>query len=288
MDGKGWGTGLTIKEILALEVAKTLNIDEYLFLMEQGDLPSLLGAARLFFSEELELPLPVARRGPFAALLCEAVLKGDQSRMSGDAIRHLKEYDCAETTELLRRLATGEISAASEGFPKDFPQARVAAALILAHRKVPGALEIITALAALPNLSEVDRESLNVSRVLLGEQVQLTKELFELNTYISYDALKALEGQGDKAALALIIEGAVNHDWALVREEAIFTVERMTGEKWYVPEHEMPEEVRAMEDFQRSQHYGRQVAEWWKEHRETFEFPGNAAPKPVDQKEKAR
>jgi hypothetical protein len=137
-------------------------------------------------------------------------------------------------------------------------------------------------------LSEVDRQSLKVSRILIGEQMRLTKDLFKLNTYLSYDALKALEGQRDKAALDLIIEGAANHDWALVREEAIFAVERMTGEEWYVPEHEMPEDVRAMEDFQRSQHYGRQVAEWWKDHRETFEFPGKATPRPVGQKEKAR
>jgi hypothetical protein len=128
MNGEGWRSGLTIEETLALEVAKTLSPDEYLFVTEQVDLPALLGAARLFFSEELVQPLPAERRGPVAARLCEAVLKGDQSRMSGDAVRHLKKYDCAETSALLIRLAAGEISAASEGFPKEFPQARVAAA----------------------------------------------------------------------------------------------------------------------------------------------------------------
>ena len=270
----------SIREALALDSAFMLGAEEFLFLVEQEDQLALLGAARLFFFEDFDDLLPKAQRGPIAARLCEAVLKGDHAHNAGDAVRYLKRYDCPETTELLTRLASGEVSAASESldFEKD-PQTRVAAALILARRQLPATPALIMSLEKLPELRAIDREALKVSRALLGENGLLTKEVFQLDSYISYDALRALEAQRDKAALEAIIEGAVAHRYAGVREEGILAVERMTGKRWNKSEDEMSEEEREMFDFRLSEHYAKQVAAWWEANRESFSLPEKDASK---------
>ncbi|MCB1091382.1 MAG: hypothetical protein KDL87_07620 [Verrucomicrobiae bacterium] len=275
----------SIREALVLDAARAINAEEFLFLVEQGDQLAHLGAARLFFFEDFADLLPSDQRGAIAARLCEAVLKGDHAYNSDIAVSSLTSYDCPETTKLLTRLAFGELAAATESSNRERdPQARVAAALILARQKPPTMPAIVDSLSRLPNLSEVDREALKISRALCGEKGLLPKELFELDSFVSYDALRALEEQGDKAALATIIEGAVSHDWAGVREEGIFAVERMTGRRWYQSQEEMTAEVRGMEDYQRSLHYAKQVTAWWEDNRDSFELPDKNAGNRTDEK----
>ncbi len=254
----------TSREQLALECVKNLNAAEFAAVLESQDDTILLGAARLFFFERLADVLPNDKRGPQAARLCEVVLRLDQSDNADNAIRALGRFPCAETTTLLERLAASEIVVKQSKSPyKDEPMPQAAACLLLARAGSNNVGKLIKKVEASPKLDKMDKAALQVARSFNGEGGILDKSVFEVSSYaVGFGALATLEKERTKAALDAIIEGGTEHPWAAVQEEAILTVQRMTGQKW------CKDEKR-----ERASWYCDEVQEWWNKNRESFQFP---------------
>jgi hypothetical protein len=249
---------------LALECARTLNAAEFDTVLQSKDDIILLGAARLFFFEQLSELLPEEQRGPQAARLCEVVIHRDKSGNVDNALRYLGELPCAETPALLERLAAGEITVNERDTDnKTEPAPQAAACLLLARSDSKKTSKLIEKVAALPNLDDIDKAALKVARSLNGERGVLDKSIFKVNSgTVGFGALTALEKEGDTAALDAIIEGATKHFWAAVRIESVLAVERMTGQKW----------CKGGEN-ERADWYTDEVQAWWKKNRDTFQLP---------------
>lgn len=257
-EGAGTGSWSTSssREQLVLQVSESLTEDEFRTIAGHPDPIVRLGAARLFFFEAAYRKLPQAERAPTAANLCRTTLDFDRCGNADIAIRALKRYPCKESTQLLEELAGGEL----ELIPitrswKHEPAPRFAGCVILAYTDSPKTSGFIEALEKESGLDEFDSAALKVARALLGDIEILDETIFEPNSYtIGCGALDALERDGGKAAVELVIMAGTKHSWAAVRDDAVDTAARMTGQKWNSDERKSAEEARA----------------WWAANRDTY------------------
>ena len=256
----GWSVSSS-REQLVLECAKTLKSEDFQKVLESSDDQVLAGAARLFFFEDLAEIVPKAKRGPSAAKLCEVVLRRDRCGNADAAVRALGSFPCAETTRLLETLARGEIPVQAQARRrKDEPSPRAAACLLLARASAANAADLIKTVENHGKLDEIDTAALRIARSLRGERGQLKEAVFKINSYtVGFGALAALEKEGGKEALDAIISGGTMHSWAAVREEAVLTVERMTGKKWF-----------RNQENERAEWHGKEIREWWQKNRDTY------------------
>lgn len=262
LEWEGSWTRTTAREELVLECARTLKADDFQEVLQSKDEETLLGAARLFFFEDLSDLLPKATQGPQAARLAEVVLRRDHGDNVESAVRCLRSFPCPETTALLEQLAGGEIKLQPQNNEfKDEPIPSAAACVLLASAKSDKVGELVKKIEATGELDDFDRAALKVARSLSGERGLLDKSIFELKSgTIGFYALEALEREGGKAALDAVIMGGTDHMWAAVRQEAVLATERMTGKKWCKGgKNERPD------------WYCDEVQAWWKENRETYE-----------------
>ena len=260
--GEGsWSTS-SLREQLVLECGRSLTTDAFRAAIASEDQVVLVGAARLFFFEQLGTLLPEKERGPAAAKLCESVIRTDKCGNSDSAVRALGHHPCPESTATLRRLAGGELQP-HVGHPeyKDEPSARVAACLMLAKFGTDDLVELIKRAEAVEDLDQFDRAGLKVARSLAGERGILDGAIFSVDSYtIAFGALEALEREGGQTALDAIILHGTEHSWAAVREESVLTTERMTGKKWYQGKKN-----------ERAEWHAKDIRQWWKENRDAYE-----------------
>lgn len=222
------------REQLALLIAQNLSLDELRGITSSTDPIILSGAARLFFSEGLGRLFPEEERAQTAAKLFGIVLEFDRCDNAEYTIRTMKYFPCPETIRLLEQLATSEIEITiSDSSYREDPSPAISACLTLAYMDAPMTLQLIQEVEQSPDLNEFDPAALKVARALLGEEGILDASVFEPNSYaIGYGALEALERGGGKEALELIIMAGTDHNWGAVREAALETAERMTGQYW--------------------------------------------------------
>lgn len=254
VDGSGgsWSSS-TSRDQLALECGRSLAAEELLAVADSNDVTAQVGAARLFFFEEMDQTLPPDQRGPVAARLAEATLRADLAGNGDIAIRRLGKYPCPETIDFLERLAGGMVPY-HEADPKfkDEPSPRAAACLILAQTDSRDLAKRLADLEHLP-LDTLDRAALRVARSFCGEKGLLNASIFEIESYtIGFGALLALEREGGTTAIDAVIHGGTKHSWAAVRAEAVLTAERMTGQKWV---------TGGSKD--RADFHDEEVREWW-------------------------
>lgn len=76
---------------------------------------------------------------------------------------------------------------------------------------------------------------------------------------IGHAALKAIEGFQGREGMDILMDPALDHFFASVREEAVLVAERLTGQRWYL---RRPNE--------RADWHIKEVKEWWKQYRESF------------------
>ncbi len=222
------------------------------------------GAARLFFRYEYHGKVPwVLRDGVAPALLRNAVER-DLPMHAIFAIRRSGDIGSAGISKTLREIAAGKIAPLTPArlkMPDEEPSLRHLAALVLARRGDAEAARLVKELAALPELSKQDQAALSISRCFLGERDTIQAGMFELNSWsIGYFGIAALEQQGDKAALEEIINGPLPASWALVNQEAVHAIQRMTGKVWHRA-HPYENEVWYIKD----------IREWWATARDTWE-----------------
>lgn len=250
------------REQLVLECAKSLSGEEFVKVLQSSDEVVLAGAARLFFFEKLSSLLLRDKRGPFAAKLCEAVVRVDGSRNADIAVRALRQFPCAETTVLLERLASGEIPTAQRvTHYKDEPSPLASACMLLAQAESPKSREYVEKAEASPNLDKFDRAALRIAKSFSGERGLIDKSIFELDSYtIGFGALAALEKEGGRGALDVVITGGTRHNWGAVKEEAVLTAQRMAGRKLF-----SELDSKGARDW-----HVKEVQEWWEKNRETY------------------
>ncbi len=224
----------------------------------------LVGAARLFFFEQLAALLPKEHRGSCAAKLCRVVLRRDRCGNAGRAVRALGSFPCPETVALLEQVAGGRISTeARSTYHKDEPSLRSAACLILAKLGSENVEGLIKAVEQSGDIDTIDKAALRIARSFTGERGLLDKEVFEIDSYtVGFGALAALEREGGRNALDVIIMGGTTHGWAAIREEAVLTVERMTGQRWY--QHQ---------ENERAEWHGKDIRQWWQANRDSYTVP---------------
>ena len=263
--GLGSWSASSPREQLALEVAGTLSGVDFQSVLESTDTLVLLGAARLFFFERMAERISESQRGGYAAKLCHIVVEHDKSDNAVSAIRRLRSYpESEECHSLLEEVAMGKVAAQFERSHYDNePGAQTAACVVLAELGNRRGGEIARSLKGKNDLTQYDQAALEVARTLSGERDILSKDVFELNSYIiGYGALMALENERSKKALDLVISGGTRHSWAAVREEAVLTAERLSGKRW------SSKDTRG-----RAELHAEEVRQWWEANRETFEFP---------------
>ena len=260
-----WGCSSS-KEQLVLMCGKSLKGATFQKLLESGDEEILLGAARLFFFENLDASLSVDQRGPAAAKLCAAVLRSDH-RANGDlALRGVGHYPGSETSTLLEQVALGQISWNPLSHDKEDPSPPAAACLLLARTGAPGTRDCIRKVESAGKPDACDKAALLIAHSFAGERGLLDKSIFAIDSYtIGFGALAALEKEGGPAALDAVIVGGTAHHWAAVSQEAVLTVERMSGKKW----------VKNLKN-ERPDWYVKDIQEWWKQNRSSFMEKGAA------------
>ena len=252
------------KEGLVLHAASALKAPEFRQALDHEDSTVLLGAARLFFFESLARLLPEEERPDYAVKLCTAVLLHDRAGSTASALRLLRRYPSDAVTGLLERVVTGELeSTAERDYWDDEPAARYASLVFLASAD-PERAEPYLPLLAQTNPSEAgDRAAIEIARTLCGESGVLDGSVFELSSYTTgLGALEALAKEGTKRALDVIITAGTEGSYAAVREEAVLTVERMTGKQWY-----------RGRKHERAEWHGKDIRTWWEDHRDTFVMP---------------
>jgi hypothetical protein len=113
-----------------------------------------------------------------------------------------------------------------------------------------------------------NQAALAIARGFLGEHDSIRPEHFKLRSFqLEYAGLAALERQEDKTALEVVIAGGLEHSRALVNQEAVHVVQRMTGLIWY---HAQPYENEVW--------YGKDIRAWWQTAKAAWQPPAPGTP----------
>lgn len=237
-----------------------------------SDPQTAVGAARLYFGEKYYQKLPAVMNDSLAPRLLRIAVQRDSISAAGAAIDAAGNMAALSISEALREIASGRIvpEAPSRQKPQDHTKRwnieldlRFRAALMLARRGDAEARRIVDQLAALPEISKPNQYALGISRCFLGERNSIPRETFEVDCWVlSYMAIAALEKQGDKDALHMLITSGTQPFAALVRGAAIHAIQRLTGRTWY---HANPWEN---EDW-----YGKDIREWWETAKDSWVPP---------------
>jgi hypothetical protein len=211
----------------------------------KGEPRALIGAGRLYFREELSARMTEAARNEWTAPLAEAVLADRLSKNDANLLLALTQFNDPRTTLLLGDVVRGKKGVEPTEHQADEPTLRVGAALTLANERYSEIKpDLETLLAA--TKSPLDRAGLEVSLALLGDLNHLKAEQFRSRSFaVALGAIQAVERSKGAYGLDLLIENALEHPWAHVRDEAPKAVGRITGKKFSRREREA-------------------IREWWK------------------------
>ncbi|HEX2750612.1 MAG TPA: hypothetical protein VHM91_21580 [Verrucomicrobiales bacterium] len=230
------------------------------------------GAARLYFGENYYQKIPPVMNDSLAPKLLRIAVQRDSFSAAGEAITRAGNLAALTVSEALREIALGKVlpEAPSRLKPQDpakkwnvEPDLRYQAAIALARRGDAEARRITDVLAALPGQAKANQFALGICRCFLGERNTIPKETFEVDSWVlGYTAIAALEKQGDKDALHILVTGGTQPFAALVRAQAIHAIQRMTGKMWY----------RAA-PWENEDWYGKDIREWWETAKDTWVAP---------------
>lgn len=225
------------------------------------------GAGRLFFYHEYHRKVPEGTLDYLMPKLLRATIEQDATPYSLRAITNTSHLASQAVTEVLREVAAGKLGPLVPEPPNDQePSLRCMAALALARRGDPEAGKLVASLASAAGAA--NQAALAVSRSFLGERNAIQPEHFRQRSYlVSLAGLVALERQGDKDALNLIITAG------LMSGEAVHVVQRMTGEKWY---HAAPYENEVW--------YFQDIRKWWQGAKADWQPPVAAPGRPDELK----
>lgn len=252
------------KEGLILHAATALQSSDFKQALDHEDQEVQLGAARLYFFEKLYGLIPEEDRPRYAVKLCKAVLGHDRSGNTDLALRSVRHYESDLVMELYEGVVSGEIVIAHEttGWDDD-PTGQFAALIFLAGRDPERAKSYLPMLDTEAKGRASNQAAVRIARAFCGEVGVLDESIFEFSSYtIGFGALKALEKEGTKRTLGVMITAGTEASWAAVREESVLAIERMTGKQWYMSRKN-----------ERAEWHGKDIRQWWAENKDTFEMP---------------
>jgi hypothetical protein len=194
------------------------------------DPDGLLGAARLFFREGLwEAPLP-RERARLASRLGLVALGDGRDDSKPIVLRGLGSLRGPESRLLLRDVVSGrsgrEADASALG---EEPGVRAGAVVALAHHGDtgvrPAALELLTRPGR-----PAERAAAEVALALLGDMGRLSARHFALRSYtLGLAGIAAVERDRARHGLDLLVTAGLSHPYPDVVEDAIASIQRLTG-----------------------------------------------------------
>lgn len=262
--GSGSWTQSGPEEGLILHAASALEEADFRRALDHDDPEVLLGAARLFLFKNLSRLIPEQARSGYAVKLCHAVLLHDRVGNQGIALRLVRRYPSDAVTDLFERVVSGEIEITAEDTSwDDDPAERYSALVYLASVDPARAKPHLPMLASQAEANQSNQTAVTIARSLCGETGLLDESVFKFSSYtLGLGALEALEKEGTKRALDVIITAGTDGNYAAVREEAVLTVERMTGKQWFMDR-----------KHERAEWHGDDIRQWWAENKATFVMP---------------
>jgi hypothetical protein len=251
------------RERIALHAVKSVSADAFAASLEgiSDDQAALLGAARLYFSEDLGESLPEEKRLPWALKLAESVLNSSLDDQKPFAILDLNEFKNQAVDEFLTKIAEGEVGkevAKKEDAWNDEPGIRATAYLALASRGNRNFEDVAKSLML--KSTEGDKAAYELSLALLGDSSYIKAEHFAVNSYVvGFAAIQAIERCQDAHALDILFSAGFEHSWAAVKNESVRAAQRITGHQW-------TQEGNRVQD----RAYADDARRWWKENRDAF------------------
>jgi hypothetical protein len=200
-------------------------------------------------------------RGRWGVHLAEVVFEEGHGENKLIALRGVGKVEDPGLRDLLWKVSVGELGQEIDILEQtdDEPGLRAGACLELAKRKDPEIKALVEKRLATP-AEDRHKAAHEVCLALLGDPKFLRREHFTLKSYsIGLAEIEAIERFRGKEGLEILVEGALDHPWALVREEAVLAMQRITGQKWYQGERN-ERAVWHIED----------VRKWWKSQGEEF------------------
>ncbi|MDA7868350.1 hypothetical protein N9062_02240 [Akkermansiaceae bacterium] len=249
---------------IIFETTELLKGEDFQKAINSTDPATLLGVARLFYFGDLSEKIPANDRSKIAAKLIQVVAKHDRGGNATWIFQWLDRFSSPEMTQTLEQIALGELElpASPLNLSQDlsFPHY----ACLLLSKTDSQKFEV-----CLKRVSSLDPEfpddplALLVARVNRDPGITVPDHIFESrSTPICLNALSLLEKEGSKRALDLIITQATTHDWADVRENAVLTIERMTGKTWF-----------KNEKNERAEWHAEDIRKWWIANKSDFKIP---------------
>lgn len=251
------------KEREAIEALSRITDSDLLAALPEitNDTEALLGFARFFFFDDYDEKIPQAERDEWSIRLAKVVLKDGNDEDKPLVMRHLRHVKTPATDELLQAIVQGsfEVPRQREVSWREEPAARAEAALCLAIRGNTGIKEHVQALLQ-KEQSGMDRAALELALATLGDPTYLKKEHFGFDSYsLGYAGLAAIEQYRGAYGMDALVNGAFEHSWAAIREEAVVVFERITGHVvWNRAPHS------------RSSWYIDDAVAWWEANGENF------------------
>jgi len=240
----------TPKEHLALAGARTIADRPFLKALDRlkDDRQALLGAARMFFWEGFSAKVPEHARAQWRVRLAEVVLSDGWEGNKPLVLRDLGRDPSAQARDFLRDVFAGKAGKEIDRTAArlDEPGLQAGAALALAQRGDDSIkAEVQKRLAGAR--SKTDVAAYEVCLALFGDPKQIKAEHFRLRSYsIGLAGLTAIERFKGEHGMDALAKGAIHHPWAHVRDEALKTFTRRTGqtlssgaiEDWYEAKYE--------------------------------------------------
>lgn len=219
----------------------------------EDDRVALLGAARVFFCEGADERAAAPVRDQWAAVLGEVALTDGVDANKALTLARLARMEAPAARTLLRDVAAGRAGKEIDrGQVGDEPGVRAGAALALAQSGDAGIADELKRMArSAPDASDVAAAEVGLS--LLGDPDTLRNEHFAIHSFvIGYAALDAIERLKGAHGLDMLVAGGLEHPWAGVKNEAVLTFERITGQDFSAKRRGL--QVRSSSDDVRS---------WW-------------------------
>ncbi|MDF1712440.1 MAG: hypothetical protein P1U90_09405 [Akkermansiaceae bacterium] len=249
---------------LVLKTAEQLTAADFDKALTSSDPAILLGVARLFFFGQLSQKFPAERGSRTAAKLIDAVANHDRGGNATWIFQWLDRFSSPEMTQTLEQIALGELELPASPLNLSQNLSFPHYACLLLSKTDSQKFEVcLEAASKLDTEYPDDPLALLISRANRDSTISVPGNIFESrSTPICLDALSLLEKQRTKEALDLIITEATAHDWADVRENAVLTIERMTGKKWF-----------QNGENERAEWHGENIRKWWTANKSNFKIP---------------
>ena len=249
------------KERIVQQVGRLLSGEDFGLVLKRlektNDRQALPGAARFFFWDDYYQSVPESMVDSWLVKLARIELNADYDSNKAMVVRILAKQKSNAVRELLHDVTIGTVGKFVETQRRDHdPGLQCSAWIALAMMNDDSIKQkVIDRLASEDN--PADKAALEICLILLGDPENIRSEHFQFNSYtLGYAAIAGIERFQGRHGLDVLIESGLDHSWARVSQQAVLSVERIVGKKWF--------QDRKNE---RPDWHGDSIKEWWAENK---------------------